>query len=119
MPARMINNEEEVEAMQQPRPQREARVNRPRGAGDTRVAQDEVLHAGHGAQLLGDGDPADQEGNDERHRPQYIRSSRRPTGCAGPRRLGEAARCSGKYGHPQRSSLPREGRGGTLRASFI
>src|SRR5665811_1504555 len=50
------HHQEEIEEMQQPQPQGEARVNRLRGRGDTRVARNEFLHAGHRPQLLGHGD---------------------------------------------------------------
>ena len=66
------HHEEEIEEMQQPQPQRKARVHRLRGRGDTGVARDEFLHAGHRPQLLGDGDSEDQENDDQRYRPQDI-----------------------------------------------
>jgi hypothetical protein len=73
------HHSEEIEKMQQPRPQGEARVHRLRGRGDAGVARDEFLHAGHRAQLLGHCDSEDQENYDQRYRPQDIdRSTTQP-----------------------------------------
>ena len=72
------HHEEEIEEMQQPQPQGETRVDRPRGRGDTGVAQNEFLDAGHRAQLLGNGDPDDQQGHCERYGPQDIDPSTAP-----------------------------------------
>src|SRR5438552_16515473 len=54
------HHDKQVEKMQQPQPQREARVNRPRGRSGTGVAHDEFLYAGRRAQSLGDSDSEDQ-----------------------------------------------------------
>src|SRR5579864_5921802 len=53
------HHNEEIEEMQQPQPQGETRVHRLRRRSFTGVARDEFLHAGHRAQLLGDGDSED------------------------------------------------------------
>src|SRR5579864_4926984 len=45
------HHQEEIEEMQQPQPQGEARVHRRRGRGDAGIARDEFLYAGHGPQL--------------------------------------------------------------------